>query len=230
MILIVSATENEILPLLNGSNRPIIGLPFSLQGMGKYIDLLVTGVGAVQTTFYVTRVIQSKRYNLVINVGIAGAFSKSIAIGDVVVVHDDCFADLGVDNRGTFVHASDSGLLNPNQPPFTSGKLKWPYRKHFPALNSFRTVSGVTVSTASGSANRIETICKRFSPEIETMESAAIFYCCTLSNLPFICLRSISNYVEPRDVTRWNIPLAVENLCNATSNVAEKLKIEQSET
>lgn len=226
MILIVSATENEILPLLNGSNRPIIGVPFLLQGLGKYIDLLVTGVGAVQTTFHVTREIQSKRYSLVINIGIAGAFSKNIAIGDIVVVHEDCFADLGVDNRGTFVHASDSGLVNPNQPPFTSGKLKWPYRSYFPALNAFRTVNGVTVSTASGSADRIETISKRFSPDIETMEGAAVFYCCMKSDLPFICLRSISNYVEPRDVTKWNIPLAIDSLSKATRNVIETLKIE----
>jgi futalosine hydrolase len=31
-------------------------------------------------------------------------------------------------------------------------------------------------------------------------------------NIPFVQLRAVSNYVEIRDKSKWNIPLAVENL------------------
>jgi futalosine hydrolase len=59
----------------------------------------------------------------------------------------------------------------------------------------------------------------RFSPDIETMESAAFFYVCLQEKIPFLALRAISNKVEPRDKSKWNIPLAMQNLSNVLKNV-----------
>lgn len=226
MILLVAATETEVKYLLPEIIRPKIGVPIPLNSFqNAKAELLVTGVGAVATTLFLTKATQTNRYSLIVNVGIAGSFSPELKVGDVVVVSQDTFADFGVDNRGKFLSVHESGLVNVNEFPYESGVLKWPYRNHFPVLNTFREVTGITVSTATGSEGRINALTELFSPEIETMESAAVFYCCLESKIPFICLRSISNRVEPRDVSKWNIPLAVENLCRNTKNIIEKLNI-----
>jgi len=44
------------------------------------------------------------------------------------------------------------------------------------------------------------------------MEGAAFFYVCQLQKIPHIQIRSISNYVEPRNRANWNISLAIKNL------------------
>jgi futalosine hydrolase len=53
---------------------------------------------------------------------------------------------------------------------------------------------------------------KKFDADIETMEGAAFFYSCLQLKIPFLQIRAISNFVEPRDKSKWNIPLALENL------------------
>jgi len=45
---------------------------------------LVSGVGMVSTAISVTNALKSKRYDLVINAGIAGSFNRSLELGDVV--------------------------------------------------------------------------------------------------------------------------------------------------
>ena len=44
------------------------------------------------------------------------------------------------------------------------------------------------------------------------MEGAAFFYVCLQEKIPFLQIRSISNYVEKRNKSNWNIPLAIDNL------------------
>ena len=226
MILLVSATQLEVQPLLPKTSIFPVGVPFSIDTFPNVkTELLITGVGSVSTSFFLTKAIETKKYSFVINLGIAGSFNPNIKIGEVVILVEDVFADLGVDNRGSFTPAHRAGLVEPNEFPYENGKLTWPYQNSFPVLEKMPKVSGITVSTATGSERRIADLNKYFSPDIETMESAAVFYCCLLSKIPFFCLRSISNVVEPRDVGKWNIPLAVEKLNEATRIIIEHLKI-----
>ena len=44
------------------------------------------------------------------------------------------------------------------------------------------------------------------------MEGAAFFYACLLGGVRFHQIRSISNFVEERDRSKWDIPLALANL------------------
>ena len=44
------------------------------------------------------------------------------------------------------------------------------------------------------------------------MEGAAFFLACLLSEVPFLEIRSISNFVEPRNREAWDLPLAIDNL------------------
>jgi futalosine hydrolase len=45
-----------------------------------------------------------------------------------------------------------------------------------------------------------------------------------MENIPFLQLRTISNYVEVRDKSKWNIPLAVTNLNNTLLALLQEIK------
>ena len=62
-------------------------------------------------------------------------------------------------------------------------------------------------------------------PLIESMEGAAVFYVCNWLGIPCYQVRAVSNFVEPRDSSKWNIPLALENLKEALLNVLKKLTV-----
>ena len=60
------------------------------------------------------------------------------------------------------------------------------------------------------------------------MEGAALFYVCLHEQIPFLEIRAISNYVELRDPTKWDIPLAIENLTDELFRFLRKFaKIKQ---
>jgi futalosine hydrolase len=46
------------------------------------------------------------------------------------------------------------------------------------------------------------------------MEGAAFFAGCIDFEADYIQIRAISNYVEKRDKSKWNLPLAIQNLNN----------------
>lgn len=190
-ILVVAATEAEILPFLGLS-------PQQRQG----IDTLVTGVGMVATALAIGQRLASTRYDLLLNVGIAGSFDKSIALGEVVCVVQDTFSELGVEDGDRFVNSELLGLA---QCTFISDQ------RHTMLL-SLRKCSGITVNTVHGNEDTINEVVNRLNPDTESMEGAAVFYAGHHFGIPVIQVRAISNYVERRNKANWQLPLAIDNL------------------
>jgi len=171
------------------------------------LDFMVTGMGAAQTIYYLTKTLHQKKYDLVINIGIAGAFNQQLKLGDVVQVIADTFADLGFQEEHSFIHLSELE----KQPTFLEQK----HIRNFQLKN----VKGITVNTVSADFNRNRMLEQKYKADIETMESAAYFMVCTYENIPFIALRAISNRVGERDKSKWNIALAVHNLWLTLSKI-----------
>jgi futalosine hydrolase len=67
-----------------------------------------------------------------------------------------------------------------------------------------------------------------WSPEIETMEGAWLAYACTLSGIPWLSVRAVSNMVEPRNLKNWDIPLALRNLREKMTQLLELIAKETS--
>jgi len=218
-ILIVSATqlENRFANSLSINFGEVVGLN---EAFNHEVDLLVTGVGAVQTAFWLTRYAES--YQLVINIGIAGSYKSDIPLESVVCIKEDVFGDYGVDDKGQFKSLSEINLLDTNN-IFVGDKLINPWLNADLFKISLPQVKGVTLSTASGSKEAIDKIVTRWNPDIETMEGAAVFYACRMLNVKFICLRAISNMVEPRDRSNWRINEAIENLNKEVRYLIENL-------
>ena len=155
----------------------------------------------------------NRSYSRAVSMGIAGSFTDDIAIGEVVQITEDCFADLGIDNNGTFLNLREAGLSNTDD--CFSGFISNPS----PTPSFHRHVRGITVQTATGSQNRIDELVNKYHPEVETMENAAFFYVCRMLQVPFASFRAISNKVEPRNRENWRITEAVEKINHAVSDL-----------
>src|ERR1700753_2026922 len=102
-LLLVSATVFEIAPFLQEINAVVNDAVFSSHSYKAHqIDVLLTGVGTTHTAFYLGKHL-TKKYDIVINAGICGSFNNQLAIGDVVRIDEDCFADLGAEDDETFL-------------------------------------------------------------------------------------------------------------------------------
>jgi futalosine hydrolase len=215
-ILVVAATEPEADALKNQA-----GLVHSEDGFYMNecrIDLLVTGVGSVATSWSMSKWLSANmKPDLAINIGIAGSYREDIKIGDVVLPVSDCFADAGIEDEGGFITLAEAGLSDPERFPFKNGKIHASDYFVERLTERFKPVNAITVNTASGSAPTIARLLKKYNPDIETMEGATFFYICSREKIPFLALRSVSNRVEPRNKKNWNIPAAIGNL-------SEKLK------
>lgn len=187
------------------------------------IDILITGIGTTFTAFHLTNALHDKKYNFVINVGIAGSLTSELVIGDVVSVVSDEFADLGIEKENEFLTLFDSGFMDENDFPFEQGILK---ASETNGLFDLKNVKGITTNKSHGRSASITEVKSKFSAQVESMEGAVVFYVCNWMGINCFQIRAISNFVEPRDSAKWNIPLALEKLNEAILNVLKKLMVE----
>ena len=208
-ILIVAATHQELKPLFEKYKVSFAENVSTINISNHTITALITGVGMVATTFHLTKLLSiNNSYDLAINAGIAGSFFAEINIGEVVNVVDEHFGDIGAEDGEEFSSLFDMGFLKQDDFPFMNGKLVSEYIFE----NDLRDVSGLTVNKVHGNEVSIEKAKKKFNVSIESMEGAAFAYCCAQYEIPWIEIRSISNFIEQRDKNKWNIPLAINNL------------------
>ena len=187
------------------------------------VRLLLTGVGSVATAWHLGRYLAQQTPDWALNAGVAGAFDRSLALGDVVQVSTECFGDLGVEESdGQFTDLFQLGLLEPSEPPFINGRLYNPGSTQGYFLTA---VHGLTVNRVHGYQPSIESIRQRYpEAQVETMEGAAFFYACRLANIPFLAIRSISNYVEPRNRAAWQLGPAIEHLNQVLIDILDSLQ------
>ncbi len=122
------------------------------------------------------------------------------------------FGDLGAEDNGVFRDLFSVGLWKLDQHPFTHDYLLNPLDAVPAALASLPRGTAVSVNTVSGEASTISRLEQQYQPTVESMEGAALHYACLMEKVPFLQLRTISNYVEQRDKSKWDIPTAVRRL------------------
>jgi futalosine hydrolase len=162
----------------------------------------------------------NKKYDLVIQAGIAGAFKPGLELGSVTLIEQDTFGDLGMEENGRFTSIVDSGFQDKNEFPYTEGWLK----NHSRLLKSIElpVVDALTVNKVSD--RLLQQHPGIFPADIETMEGAALHYVCLQEGVEFLQIRSISNYVGVRDKGAWKIKEAIENLNSALSNIVTSIQ------
>jgi futalosine hydrolase len=211
-ILIVSATFAEIKPLAKTLKVDVVpsNNRYTTTYAGHEITLLITGVGMVATAFHMGG-LKKDVFDMAINAGIAGSFNKELQTGQLVNVTTDCFAEMGADYGDKFIPLYNMDFAKDFAEPFMTkgGILQNPTQTPNSIINELPRVSGITVNTVNGKAERIEKIMEMFAPDVESMEGAAFLFGCLKKGIPCFQLRAISNYIEPRNLNNWNIPLAI---------------------
>lgn len=187
------------------------------------IEVHITGIGMVATSYSLTKKLIEGRYDMAMNIGLAGTFNNEIEIGNVVEVSSDCFAELGAEDDEKFLRLDELGLIDKNASPFKDGKLTPKSLLHTDEIVDLKKVSGITVNKVHGNEKSINKVKTLFNPEVESMEGAAFFYVCMMENVPCIQIRAISNKVEKRNREEWNIPLALKNLSNKAANFISEI-------
>ena len=194
-ILLTAATALEIEPFTTADN---------------HIDILITGIGVPAAIYHLQKRIHQIDYDFIIQAGIAGSFSNEIALGRVVLVKQDCFADLGMEEKGNYTPIFNTAFTDKNEFPFTDGWLM-NADENLKCLD-LPKAKAITLNKVSDSELQKQQFVQSFNADIETMEGAALHYVCLQEHIPFLQIRSISNHVGERDKTKWKIKEAIENL------------------
>ncbi|MDZ7737777.1 MAG: futalosine hydrolase [Bacteroidales bacterium] len=219
IVLITAATDREMECL----DRECVGGGSALN-LSKGVEKLITGIGPVSATYAIMNyLLQNKSPRLIVNIGIAGSFREYYVPGTVLLPAEDRFADLGVADGDKFIPLEQAGLtgsddkLSPAGSYYPSGDIMDLMPLDMPR------VKALTVSTATGSAGKRDQLLSAFDADVETMEGAAVYYVCSNEGIPCIGIRAVSNMVGPRDKTKWDIPLALNELGKAAGRILAQL-------
>lgn len=156
---------------------------------GSDIIKVISGMGAANTAVAVARAIDRHNPSCIIQVGIAGSYIPDIELCEAVVIESDIQGDLGAwrSDEKRFV-----SFTEPISCPYVSD-IK---------MFGLKAVSGMTVNTAC------TTIAPRLACQTESMEGAPFFQIASVAQIPFLQIRTISNYVDsPRD--QWPVEQAI---------------------
>ena len=176
-----------------------------------HIPVLVTGVGAVNAAYSLTRFLERKAAHCatqaVIACGIAGAYPQAFdryGMGSVVCAESECYGDLGAASANGFLDLQALGfpLIPGAEPLYNTLPLDL-----FPTKDRARFI---TVNTCTGSDEAAGKMESRTGGAIESMEGAAIVHVCTLFGIPAGEIRGISNRAGNRDRSSWRVKEAAE--------------------
>jgi futalosine hydrolase len=225
-LLLVAATELELAPLVaRFTPAPPARFSESLRAFthgSHHVDVLTTGVGMIATATWCGRVLARERYDLTVNLGVCGSFDPAHPPGTVVNVMSDCIPELGAEDGEEFLTVQQLGLLRPDDPPFTGGRLVNPEAPPNRVIAGLRAVNGITVNTVHGNERSIARVVERFQPIVETMEGAAFMYACLVSGVRFAQVRAVSNMVEKRNRAAWKMEEAVAALADVGRRLIEQ--------
>ncbi len=205
-ILLIAATGKEIEPFTATNAKT---------------DVLITGVGVPNTLYHLQKRLQQIEYDIIIQAGVAGTCNQNILLGQTVLVKQDCFADLGIEEKEIYTPVFKTGFADKDEFPFKNGWLINPeiaMRK-----SNLPWVKAITVNKISDSDLQNQQFRKEFDADIETMEGAALHYVCLQENIAFLQMRSISNHVGERDKKKWMLKEAVENLNTELTALIDRL-------
>jgi len=192
-------------------------------------NVLVTGIGAVNTAHALTQYLTAEPApSLVIQTGIAGAYvPANVAVGSVLLADMEIYGDLGVLTPEGWRPMEDIGI------PLIEASASHDARFNYFPLDAAlvdraakaagtliaRTGQFVTLSQVTGVRTLGDALHARFGALCESMEGAAAAHVCALHDVPFLEVRGVSNLVEDRDRSTWQMTRAAE----AAQRVAQRL-------
>lgn len=211
LLTIVAATQKEIEPvyqLITSEGLAEVNGTFLWKNI--HFNFCITGIGVIHSMYSLMDQLNQNSPDGWIQLGIGGAFSPDLTIGKTYLVSTEMAAGLGAEQSDGAYHSPfDLGWEDPTLFPFKDGLLQCSYK---PLLSNIPTASGMTTWYAHGFEDTIRRLLQSKHAEIESMEGFPFFYVSLKKGIPFLSLRSISNYVTKRDLSTWQIEKSIDNL------------------
>ena len=225
-VIITAATPGELTVLvsaLEGRERLQLCRREAHRGElgGWPVVIVPTGIGKVNAAICVAGLLERIEPELVINTGCAGAYhGTGLAVGDLAIATMEIFGDEGVqapDGWHSLELIGIPALERKGERYFNSFPLTgWALDKAGYVAEAAGTAlqrgAFITVSTVSGTKQRGDELASRFDGICENMEGGAVAQVSLLYGVDCLEVRGVSNLVEERDLSRWDIPLAAERV------------------
>jgi futalosine hydrolase len=243
---VVAATEMEAGPLVDAltdvQTLEVVGRPWWVGRLGSErrpvrAVVLVGGYDKANTAHALTLLLASVCPELVVQVGIAGAYTTAgLVVGDLVLATEEAYGDTGLLAPEGWRSTEEFGLPLAqaagrdyyNVFPLDRGMVEaaaraidgivWPTQPPRVATGMCLTLSQVTGVTSEG-----ERLAKRWDALAESMEGAAAAHMCAVFGVPFLEIRAISNMVVDRDTSQWDLHGAVARAGRAAVAVCDRV-------
>lgn len=184
------------------------------------IDLLETGYTCFETAYLMGKQLASKKYHLVLTLGLAGSISDEIKVGEVVNIINDKPAFIGMQDHEAFKSIYQLKWLNPFEAPHEKGLLINRTSAYFNVFLPFRKVPAITTNILKGDRSLLKLKQEKYPLDIETINGLAYHYACLSENTNFYQIRTISyNLASDSE----NEDLAIKNLNETLLDILNKL-------
>ena len=212
LIVVATALEAERLPSLPNAR------------------VVVSGIGAVNAGLATQRAILETPPDLILSVGIGGAYPWGAAdVGDIVVSSELIYAGLGAEDGERLLGLEELGFALLETPERVYNVLPAaPQARKFAQITHAHLGPILTLETVTGSRWSLERL-RLAHPDAlcEAMEGAGIAHAAALHGIPTLEIRGISNMVlDRRDRDSWRIGAALTALHTALETGWDGLRLE----
>lgn len=198
---IIGAMEEEVVNIKSDleiiSTKNIIGLDFYMGKMsGNNVIIVRSGIGKVNAAICAQILIDLYAVDYIINVGVAGAISRELNIGDVVVSSDTVHHDFDTSKFGDpvgVISRMDESFFKADETLIALAGEAFEKLNTENKLYVGRIASGDQFISGQEQKNKIWL---NFKPLCVEMEGAAIAHTCYLNKIPFVIIRSISDRAD----------------------------------
>ena len=210
-LLVCAATSKELTTFLRPGEALQDGAEPIFCDLG-HVTLAETGVGIPLTLMRLPPLLAAVGPDLVVNIGIAGAYPCSgVGIGSIVMARTEVFGDIG------FELPCDPGFRPISESLFGAGyermTLECPNRLLGGEFGeSVHEVDACTVNCCTGTAITGTMRETTLGVQVESMEGAAVALACRHQGVPICEIRAISNIASDRDMQPEGIRLALQRL------------------
>jgi len=239
MIALLAAVPEEtvlISEILKDSGQESVDGMVMLTGRihGQAVCLTHGGIGKAAAAAATITLLHYCRPEALLLFGCGGAYPHSgLGIGDLALADAEIFGDEGV----LAPHGFDdlAAMRLPMRQGDESFFNSWPIdgllrERSRPTLLDLAgkqgiklaTGSFVTVSTCTGTTARAIQIEQRTGGICENMEGAAVALACRQLSVPLLEMRGISNLVEDRDTSRWDLAAGMTVAQQAVIDLLQK--------
>ncbi|SEF68489.1 adenosylhomocysteine nucleosidase [Caloramator fervidus] len=229
MIGIIGAMEEEVLELKNMMEVERIEKKANMEFfkgrlLGKDVVVVRSGIGKVNAGLCTQILIDDFNVDIVINTGVAGRVNEMLNPGDVVISKDLVQHDVD----GTCIGYKPGQIPRMDDYIFKADeRLIDLALKATKDINEFKVYVGriATGDQVIADSKKLVWLRETFDALAVEMEGASIAHACYVNNVPFVVIRSISDFADENHVADYEkyIDIAIKNSISILTNMIRNL-------